>query len=247
MSPLRTDGHLHDLAIEDVLDGGDSPEAAAHLRTCALCRQRLAAADAVQLPPLQLSQQRTIPTTAITQGPDTGRARPANQPLGRWLTLATAAIAAAALLLVAPRVRQPDPDRDDGFNVRGSKVSLRVYRDEGASSRRLRSGDTIATGDRLGFRVQHRAGHLMVLGIDARSEPYLCYPQQGGGVSVEVPPSPAPRTLPEAIRMDHTAGPERLVALLCSDPFTLDEAAEALQHGEPPRGCSASEITVVKP
>lgn len=225
MSPFRSDGHLHDLAIEDVLDEDAAPEALAHLASCGVCADRVAAAGAIALPPMRARQ-------------------PANRSMGWWLSGLGIAAAALGLALLGPA--DPAPV-DDGFNVRGSKVSLQVYRDEGGSSRRLGDGDAIATGDRLGFQVQHRAGHLMVLGIDARSEPYLCYPQRGGGRSIAVDPSPAPRTLPEAIRMDNNLGPERLVAVLCDAPFTLDEAARALQSGDLRRGCSASEITVVKP
>ena len=226
MSPFRHDGHLHDLAIEDLLDGDPGPGAGAHLDACAVCRDRLDAArrygEEAQIPPLHAP-------------------RAVNRPF--WVA-GGAMAAAAAAALIAFAVWRPI---DDGINVRGSGVQLRVYRDEGSVSRRLRDGDPIAAGDRLGFSVQHReGGYLMVVGLDARDEGYLCYPQESEGAVWEQA-ARSPRELPEAIRMDDTPGAERLIALLCDEPFGFDEAMAAARTQKTPRGCARSEITVVKP
>ncbi|MEZ4241375.1 MAG: DUF4384 domain-containing protein [Myxococcota bacterium] len=226
MTPFRTDGHLHDLALEDVLDGAGSADAQAHVAACATCRDRLAAArhyGMVALPPL-------------TAG------RPANNT--RYY-LAAALLCAVALLVAAPLLRGAP---GDGIRLRGAGVQLRVYVDEGDTSRRLRAGDPIRAGDRLGFTVQHRLpGYLMVVGVDARDEAYLCYPQGGDGHAATAPAAPQPVDLPQAVRVDGTPGPERLVAVWCAQPFDFDDAVAAARASSDPTGCVRSEVTVVKP
>lgn len=230
MNPFRHDGHLQDLAIEDLLDGEAASGAEAHVTECDACRVRVEAArahDEVALPPLS-------------------RPRPANNQRHWVLSVAPLLAAAAVLLVAAPLAWRWLAD--DGIRVRGSGMQLRVYLDEGESSRRLHDGDPIAGGDRLGFSVQHRsAGYLMIVGIDARDEAYLCYPQRGGGAAERVEAAGAPRDLPEAIRMDDAPGAERLVALLCDAPFDFERAVRAAHDEAVPSGCARAEVSVVKP
>lgn len=240
MNVFRRDGHLHDLAIEAILDGEIDPQSEEHITSCDLCLSRVDAARAygegVDLPPLQSQPQ----PVAL---------RPANRSsrFGARLYAPLLIALAAAVLLVA-WVGRPDPVEGDGITLRGSGLGLRVYRDEGGNSRRLRDGDLIAPGDRLGFSVQNREpGHLMIIGVDSGDESYLCYPQRGGGRSEPVDASSAPRDLDEAIRMDDIPGEERIVAVLCAEPFDFEDLSEAVREGEPPQGCVFSDVTVRKP
>ncbi len=237
MSPFRRDGHLSDLALDIHLDGGSLDETDAHLAECGLCRQRVTAADAVELPALELPR---IPLAASLGTPPVAPA-PANRS---WIWGAVA-FAAAALLVAG--VASRGTGLDDGIRVRGSGLSLQVFRDAGDHSERLRSGDEISAGDRLGFRVRNRRpGHLLVIGIDAADSRYVCYPQDQGGTSIGIDASPTPTPLPEAIRMDATPGSERLVAALCDAPIEMSELVDALDEGREPEGCVLDEMSLVK-
>ncbi|MEZ4320281.1 MAG: hypothetical protein R3F61_22570 [Myxococcota bacterium] len=239
MNGLREDGHLTDLALEYALAGTPLPATAAHLDTCAECTARLAAADDValpELPGLQMPVQAAVVADAVAQAPE-----PANRP---WVWAVGALAAAAVALIAVPLAMAP---QDDGVRVKGAALSLQVYRDEGETSPRLKDGDLVSPGDRLGFRIRNRdRGWLMVLGLDAADDPYLCYPQNEGGRAVETDASPRPRPLPEAIRMDDTPGTETLVAVLCDRPFAFEAMAERVRADDLPEGCAIDELTLEK-
>ncbi len=239
-SPFRRDGHLTDLALEYVLDGQRSEDATTHLESCTLCAERLEAAEAVELPPLPA--QRPQQTTDSTPTP-ASQIEPANRP---WMWAIFGAVASAALVLLV--VRGLAPSEPDGFRVKGNGLALQVFRDAGEASERLRDGDLIAPGDRLGFRLRNRMdGHLLVFGIDATDATYVCYPQAQGGGSAPIVAQSRPTPLPEAIRMDDTPGAERIVALLCDAPFTLDDVEAELRDGRAPEGCVFDDVTLEKP
>jgi hypothetical protein len=227
MSPFASDGHLHDLGLELYLDGAtDVAAVEAHLAVCEACQARVQAAHTVA-PPLQRSE----PHTAVVV--------PANRSLGPWVGVLVA-LAAAVLVYVAI----PGEDEvNDGYRLKGHGVQLQVFREvPGGASDRLKSGDAVFEGDRLGFRVRSRdRGHLMVVGTDG-GEPYLCYPQAGGGHSELVMPSGAPVDLQQAVRMDGKLGEERIVAIVCRDAFDLASLPADLQ----PAGCYTSELVLHK-
>jgi hypothetical protein len=235
-SGLRRDGHLDDLALELALDGTPSDAAAAHLATCAACQARLDAARAFDdaLPALPAFQPRADATPVEVP-------TAANRPWA-W---ATVLLVAAVALFAATAALQ---ERDDTFRVKGAGLALQVFKDEGGTSPRLRDGDAVEPGDRLGFRLrQRRAGHVMIIGVDQLDEPYLCYPQSNDGDAVELSASLEPRVLPEAIRLDDTRGSELLVAVLCDEPFTFDEMARAVADDSLPDDCVSDSVTLVKP
>ncbi|MCA9568188.1 MAG: DUF4384 domain-containing protein [Myxococcales bacterium] len=241
MTGLRRDGHISDLALEHLLDDDALPGTEDHLATCDVCRARLAAAratDAMPLPALppmaSVAPEPTI--TASTPG--------ANRP---WTWAPMLLAAAVALFVATAALRAPGED-EDTFRIKGASVALQVFRDEGESSQRLRDGDTIAPGDRLGFRVrQRRSGHLMVIGIDDRDEPYLCYPQSRDGESAPHGATLEPQPLPEAIRMDDKGGSELLVAIVCEEPFTFEEMSTALLEDRVPSDCATDRLELIKP
>lgn len=219
MSPFSEDGHLHDLGLELLLARAPAAdEAAAHVAACQTCQARVAAARAIHAPP---------------------RRSPWASP-ARWFGLVgLGAAAVAAVFLLAPG------SEEDALRTKGSAVALEVFRDaQGAASERLRDGDEVHAGDRLGFRVRSRdAGHLLILGTDGGA-PYLCYPQGLGGRSAPIAATAAASDVPEAVRMDDKLGEERLVAIVCDAPFEVAQVA-GLDAALPP-GCRSAAVTLRK-
>lgn len=234
---LRRDGHLTDLALEHLLDDDALPNTDAHLAGCAACSERLAAMRAED----QLTLPAFLPPSVVQEPVLPGP--PANDAL-RWFS----GLAVAAAVLIGALVALPGDTAGDGYRVKGAGITLQVFRDEGENSQRLRDGDTIAPGDRLGFRIRQRNdGHLMIIGVDQQDEPYLCFPQSRDGESVLQEAASEPRALPEAIRMDEARGSELLVAVLCDDPFDFDEMARAVLDDRIPSDCATDRVELIKP
>ena len=240
------DGHLTDLAIEYLLAGTPLPGTEAHVAECAICAQRVEAAAAVELPPLDALPPLRPPVVpampaSVTEPPPV---EAANRP---WMWALLGAAVSAALVLLVVRLA-PSTESTDTYRVKGNGLALQIFRDAGETSERLRDGDRIAPGDRLGFRLRNgSAGHLLVFGIDAANESYVCYPQSEGGASTPIDASPRPTQLPEAIRMDDSPGTERLIALLCEAPFALEDVEDDVRNGRPPAGCVFDDVTLEKP
>ena len=117
--------------------------------------------------------------------------------------------------------------------------------------------ERVAPGERLAFRASSAAGgQLVIAGIDGGGEPYLCYPQATEGASMPLAPGAQSRDLGEAIELDEKPGRERIVAVLCPEPFHYRQLAGALSQrhteaGDGPltrllEGCSQHEITLQK-
>ncbi len=208
------DGHLLDVAL-DLLEIGDlSAEseagARAHLADCPPCTERagdVARLHAAPLPPLEL--------------PAAPAARPLApviplRPWRAWGAGALLAAAAAALLFVLP-------DGSDEFQPRGGgQLSLQVFRHDGAASAPVTDGDAVTAGERLGFRVEAgRAGHLLIVGVDGAGNTYPCHPASEVAAGMHA--------LESAVRLDATPGQERIAALLCDDPITMDSASATLR------------------
>lgn len=239
MTPFARDGHLTDLGLElHLAEQVDPAAVVAHLEDCALCRTRVAAARAhdegAAMPAFIPRADVAPPATAA----------PANRT---WMF---GAVALAATALLAIGLSQTGGEADDEWRVKGSRdLALQVYLDEGEVSTRLRDGDGVEAGDRLGFRIHtRRGGHLLVVGVDARSDPYLCYPQHTDGRSAELFGADGPTALPEAIRMDETPGIERLVAILCDAPFEYSDVRDGLTRGSEDlrAGCDQDELILEK-
>ena len=149
---------------------------------------------------------------------------------------------AAALVFLVIR---PDPPPGDGVRTKGG-FAFEVHLQDGAGSRLLIDGDSVAAGDRLGFRIKSDApGHLLILGRDGAGEVWLAWPQTAQGSSAPIEPS-AMRTLDQAVTLDATPGDERLVALLCAAPVHQRDVASMLARAETPDGCRARPITLRK-
>lgn len=244
------DGHLLDLTVERLLAGELQPgDLSDHLDDCARCRAAIDVAMDTPAPPMPAALRGPTNLTVLPGGaardapniaPPLGNAPsapPAPPAPGRWRFPAVVgtvlAMAAAALLTLTPtdgtgaltEVPIPD-DRPETFTFKGGGIGLAAFVQHGEDTRRVFSGDKIAPGDRVGFSVEpSRSGYLMVLGDDERSPPYPVWPAGGAAESVEV----KALRLDSAIELDATPGRERFVAVLCSEPFTFEQAGAALE------------------
>ena len=103
---------------------------------------------------------------------------------------------------------------------------------------RARSGAEVSSGDQLRFRVRApQGGHLVIAGIDDTRVGYRCFPDDLAGMSA---PLAADTRQPFAdgrgvfgwldveVLLDDTPGHERLVAVLCAEPFRYDGVAASL-------------------
>lgn len=163
-----------------------------------------------------------------------GRVLPFRRGVRAALPVAVVVAAAAGVALLAPGGDLSAPsemvDSADVFRAKGAGFAMEVHAHDGVRTRRLGARGAVRAGERLGFRVEGGAGgHLLIAGIDARSQPYLCYPQDTGGASAPAPVEDAPVVLPAAVRLDDSPGTETLVAMLCPQPFSYEAVARSLR------------------
>ena len=69
----------------------------------------------------------------------------------------------------------------------------------------------------------------MIAGIDGQNDPYLCYPQNTGGLSKRFGPTKKMTTLDEAVVLDDVLGQEEIVAVFCDDPLKYEGLAKILK------------------
>lgn len=270
------EGHLTALTLDrlhlEELPAPERLQVQQHLEGCALCRQRQQRVhgfdQALSLPPLVLPPLEALPEAppgAAARQPPGGRVL----PFPRW-AMAAAAVAAAAVLLflVWPATQGAGPQPEDGLRLKGRALpparpaamevgfSWEVFANDEQGTRPVASGDAVHPGERLGFRVHpRRSGHLLIVGVDDRGQDYLCYPQRQQGHAALVAASASPYSLEEAVRLDEVMGHERLLALFCPEPVSLEQIKpgllQAVQAGAQDiptlkPGCVQSEITLQK-
>lgn len=151
-----------------------------------------------------------------------------------WSRAAPAVGLLAAVLALAAFValRQARPDalvaQKEQLRLKGQAVALELYVHDGERVRVALDGDTVAPGDRIGFKLfVKRPGWVAIVGIDQRGEPYVGYPQDDdkavswqvtdGGVELEA-----------ALELDDVLGRERVVVVHCPRDFALAEATQPL-------------------
>ncbi len=228
------DGHLTELGLDRLATEAGRLEAAvvdaaeAHLTGCARCREAqraLAETDrAISLPP-----RRPAPQAA----PNVVPLRPAGGRRSAWLGLGGALMLAAGVLL-AVRLSDGSGHEGDGDIVRlkGNPFVFNVWIHDGDSAAMAsHDGFGVRAGQRMGFTVQTDApGYLLVVGRDDTGQRYACFPQQeradGDLAAAPIEAHRTPWALPGAMAFDATPGDERLLAVLCADPFTLAEVPE---------------------
>jgi len=96
----------------------------------------------------------------------------------------------------------------------------------------------------------------MVLGVDQRGDPFLYAPQDTLGQAKPMNAQTEAITLPDTIRLDHTPGRERILALFCPESFAFEdlkpELAGVTGSTEGPLGklrdsCAQRELQLWKP
>lgn len=209
---------LSDLLLDRMLAGerlhrSERMHAEAHLRSCSACAQRKEALE------------------GDARAFDVPFRLPLPQPRRSFawgLRLGFATAATAALFLVV-RTDVPAPE----VRSKGGGTLALIARSPDGTIERVLPGDSLAPGDAIRFEVRtSEPAVVAVLGIDAAGAvtPYV------EEVAVD---AGGPQVLPGAILLDETLGPERLVALFCSEPLgragLLEAGAEALERagGDP--------------
>ncbi len=233
------DAHLHALTLDRFHLGELNQEeqhlVQAHLDTCALCQSALHQNQkrdaALTLPPMDFlytKQEQPAPEHAevITLRP---------KPARRWPAFAAALGAIAAILLAIWWIPQSSaPHLSDDIRIKGTQslennFTWALFAKGPAGPREVHTGDTVHPGERLGFQIHPRVeGHLLILGVDELGAEYLCHPQTQGGTSRPMQATQELVSLEEAVRLDGVLGKERLVALYCDHPVSVDEVRETL-------------------
>jgi hypothetical protein len=219
-----SDLQLDQLLVE-ALPASARGDAVRHVEGCARCSERLKSFANFSLPPVA-----AIP-----------RARPRG-PSRQWLYAAAACLPVLALALVLTHSNTQSSRATiagEHERTKGSVTLLVAARRAAGDVERLTPLDTVYPGDSLRFEVAtSQSGYLTVLSFDSAGviSPYAPF----SGSSSYFPAGP-PSFLNETVEADATIGAERIVALLCAQPRTVDElkalAARALARagGDPRR------------
>lgn len=146
----------------------------------------------------------------------------------RWPMWGGTLLAMAAALVLVVRPGSTPIDDPGGIRAKGAGIELEVYVARPDGSHRLASGDPVAPGDRLGFRLGvTQPGYVLVAGVDEAGSAYLCHPQDTA-MAVMRDAVATPQVVDDAIRVDDTPGRERLVALRCPAGFSFDDVHDRL-------------------
>lgn len=206
---------LSDLALDRLVAGEHIGDAAAHAAGCARCGARLDELHRAQTSDAPLLDQ--IRARAAVEG---GTVVPLKRRV--WLSAMLPLVAAAAIvLLLLPRFLRP-VEREKGSSALALDV---VVKHADGHVEALGPQGRVRAGDAIRFLVSTpRAGHLVILGLDA-----------AGNVSVYVADGDDPhridrgqkQAMPGSIVLDATPGAEKLVALECEARFAVADAVDA--------------------
>jgi len=183
---------------------------------------------------LRAIRQRVVQSTPVRR----------SAPPRAWLVSA-GALAAAALVLVLV-LRGRSPGTDDDLQPKGGTIGLVVHVAAGSDSRPIASGDPVHPGDQIRFEVSvPHPGHVAVVGIDGSGASTVYYPF-GGRAPASIDAGTG-AVLPGAVRLDATAGDERIYAVYAERPFVLgDELFAALRSGATPPGTTTTSVVLHK-
>jgi len=206
---IGRDGHLTELGVDRLLydpaDAPGNPALAGHVDDCKPCTDRVKIvrdwdAEVSIKPP-----GREAPVAEIVSLDRFRRAR-------RWAGPGVLLLAAVlAMFFVRPQ--------RDTVRIKGS-FGVEFFVHDGADVRRVDTGDAVAAGERVGFRLAMKeAGHVMIVGVDGQGHVYVCHPQGGRGQSKRWAGAAEPVAIDEAMRFDAVPGYERLLAIRCDEPF----------------------------
>jgi len=231
--------HLTELDANRILTGELPKDAAerAHLSDCDQCQdylERLEREDAnFPAPPtfaeldakFKSASPRTLPSAA-----------PSRWSRARQLTAVVAAAVAVgfvALFTSGPEPVDPvDPIEVDGVRAKSS-YDLVVFIHDGSGARIARSHEEVFPGDRVGFKIAPAPdGHVMIVGIDQTGDIYMGYPQDTQGHSRRFFSGEQEVDIDQALELDDVLGRERLVMLICDEPFEFDDVAYSIEQVE---------------
>lgn len=219
----------------DGLDERSERALRVHLPTCETCRRRYERRLLLErLTPSAPPREERL-ARALGLAP---RRRPRTSSWAVGVGLATASVAAAALLVL----RQARPPDAAGFSPRGAGPAvlapLEVYRVRGDGPAERVTGQLRAS-DELAFTYRNPAGkrRLMVFGLQgARVSWYFpgWTEQADNPVAVPIEPTATPRELQAAVSQPLAPGTLTLHALFTDAPLTVREVEAALDAGALP-------------
>lgn len=147
---------------------------------------------------------------------------PAPRRLFAWAPLA-GALAAALVLVLLPRLEPTS-------SVKGG-LALTVHRRTAEGSQALSPGTVLHPGDELRFELRAGGpGYAALYERDGTGALSLLAPRGGSHARALVPQVPV---LPEAVRLDASAGPETFIAVFSPRPFALSVVEAALRENRP--------------
>jgi hypothetical protein len=209
----RDEGCLSDLALDRLVAGEPGEAAAAHAAGCARCTARL--------DEFRRAQQTDAPVLAEIM-----QRRATVVPLKRriWLSAMLPLVAAAAILLfLLPRFLHPTlGEREKGSSALALDV---VVKHANGRVEALGADGRVRAGDAIRFLVSTpRAGHLVILGLDAAGHVSVYVADGDDAHKIDRGQKQA---MPGSIILDATPGAERLVALECEARFPVAQAVDA--------------------
>lgn len=215
----RPDECLSDLVIDRLVAGDFEASRVAeregHIAQCQRCTERVAAIRSAP-PPSEM---------AVTRGVRMLRAVRQR----RWLMPTVAAATAAATLMFFMVVRSRDtglkqPRIDSQTRTKGTVV-LELYAKRSGDVALIRSGEALAPGDAVRFRISTDSpGYLVVAGIDSSgvTTPYL--PESGDAVAIDRGKN---QIQPSSIVLDDVLGEELFIAVVCPNSISVEKVLEA--------------------
>lgn len=229
--------HLTELDANRILTGelseGDAEQV--HVSDCEPCQrylERLEREDAsFPAPPtfaaLDAKFKRASPRTPP---PVTSRW---SRPKQLAAFAAAALVAAFVALLTSTPSTSPGPrgpGEVDGVRAKSS-YDLVVFIHDGSGARIAHSHEEVFPGDRVGFKIAPAPdGHVMIVGIDQTGDIYMGYPQDTQGRSRRFFSGEQEVDIDQALELDDVLGRERLVMLICDEPFEFDDVAYSLEQ-----------------
>jgi hypothetical protein len=206
-----------DRLLAGELSASEAREVETHLAACARCSEAAAS--------LRAGRNEPLPPLKVV---------PLRRPLWPRIAAATAALAAAASLLLVLR--------PSGERIKGSGFALEMYIQHGSEVRRAGPGETVAPGDALRFAVIAPVeSYVAVLSLDPEGRSSIYFPL---GPRAERIPAGADVPLPLSTRLDATIGKERIVALFCRSPIDLEPVRA--HSDRVPDGCQVVRWEFVK-
>jgi hypothetical protein len=230
----RPESCLSDLVLDRLVAGElrEEGELAAHLSSCAACRDRRD----------QLAAERTrFPDEVFVAGLAANAARTGRRWWAFGGSAAAVAVAGAAALLLT--LRGPV---EPGVRTKGTGLTLELIarRADGRIEALPATGGRASPGEALRFKIRSaRAAHVAVVGLDAAGVATAYAPSSGAAPSVA---AATDTLLDGSVVLDETLGPERVVAVACERALSVDELVAAGKRALATAGNAPARVTAVE-